>query len=350
MDQVTQTQLATLSGTEQEEKEATTQHAKEREGTQESTKTHTEVPETHPTLPPPLGDEANFPRLPSPTIKGNGPIHSPPREVQSPEPAASPHFIWNSKRALQENPLQTPSQESEKRSGTHTKIPDSTPITRQGYRSGRLAEDFWLALKMPNTPIAAQKILQVVPLLIKNDNTEGSAEYLVDKKPPPGNVLVRVQIAELLAGIPWTESRVKQHVVNEVAQTLHKLLVFTTKITNPLQKWGHGKWVAIWDEDHNGTQTCTLYVSVPVQEAKIKPRKHLNLGWKRVPEEIWCRFNSHNSEDIVDITENRMAWHQLLYTSTTQSSVPHPPISVTTPNRFSALGEEAAVTTSKLVC
>ena len=93
----------------------------------------------------------------------------------------------------------------------------------------------------PNTPPSTRKTLQVIPFLL-TDHNKDSAEYLVDNKTVPHQPLAHVHIAELLAGISWTKTRAKQHVVNEVAQALHKVLIFTNKAPNPLQKWKHGRW------------------------------------------------------------------------------------------------------------
>ena len=157
------------------------------------------------------------------------------KEAASPSPSGSaafieqPHLIWRFKPATQEE--QSLKKEHDKGKSSHGKIPESTPITRQGYRTSRLAEDFWLALQTPNTPISARKTLQVIPLLIKDREP---LEYLVSSKRQQLQPLAQVHIVELLACIPWAEHSAKQHVVSEVAQALHKIFVFTTKIPSPL--------------------------------------------------------------------------------------------------------------------
>jgi hypothetical protein len=117
-------------------------------------------------------------------------------------------------------------------------------------------------------------------LLIKNGGKNGAAEILVNRKMHSQPAIVQVHIAKLFAGIPWIETRVKTHIVNEVAQTLYKVLVFTNPANNPLQKWKQGRWFAIWEGEPEGDYTCTLYVSVYVQENKIKPQKGQNHGWQ----------------------------------------------------------------------
>ena len=78
------------------------------------------------------------------------------------------------------------------------------------------------------------------------------AEYLVDTKTSPPSAIIQVHIAEFLAGIPWTPLRARQHVVNEISQTLHKVLIFNNNLSNPFQKWQHGNWFACWGEDAEG--------------------------------------------------------------------------------------------------
>lgn len=162
---------------------------------------------------------------------------------------------------------------------------DSAPITRQGYRSGKLAEDFWVALATPHTPTSMRKTLRVIPIITKAHKDE-PLEYLVNTKTAASKAITHVHIGELLAGVPWTESRVRQHVVNEVAHALYKVLVFTNPAANPLQRWKQGRWFADWTCELDGDHTCTLYVSVTAHESKIKPRKGHTFGWHKIPQEI----------------------------------------------------------------
>ena len=162
-------------------------------------------------------------------------------------------------------------------------------------------------MNSPNTPQSPRKTLQVIPFLLTDHNRD-SAEHLVDYKTTPHQPIAQVHIAELLAGIPWTKARTRQHVVNEVAQALHRVLIFTKQAPNPLQKWKHGCWFSSWEGDSEGEHTCTLYVSVHVQETKIKPRKGQNFGWRRVPTAIWERINLHNPDKIEDSEAERAQW------------------------------------------
>lgn len=129
--------------------------------------------------------------------------------------------IWN---------LQQKTHRQTKASANKTK--DSTPIMWKGYCTGRLAEGFWSAPGMPNIPTSSCKTLWVIPFLTKNQD---QAEYLVDKSHQPFSNIALVHVAKLLAGIPWTTSRARQHMVNEVSQALHKVLIFNNNLFNPFK-------------------------------------------------------------------------------------------------------------------
>jgi hypothetical protein len=150
---------------------------------------------------------------------------------------------------------------------------------------------------MPNTPSAPAKKLRVIPFLTKNRHME-QAEYLVDNRGPSFGVVAYVHIAEVLAGIPWTQVRARQHVVDEVSQTLHKLLIFNNNISNPFQSWNQGQWYAQWAQGTEGESICTLYVSIDVPEQKVKPRKGNTLSWRKEPVEISLLHTSKITEDI----------------------------------------------------
>lgn len=168
-------------------------------------------------------DEENFPQLSSP---GSRKTPESPRE----QPPATPRtFIWRMKpQPDSETPVK--GKEKLKQPGS-----DSAPLTRQGYRSGRLADDFWEVLGIPDTPQNQRKKLRVLPLLTKNQTHK---EYLVDNSKQPPTPITTVYIAEVLAGLPWTTHRARQHIVNEVAQGLHKVLIFNNQHTPP-SKSGH---------------------------------------------------------------------------------------------------------------
>lgn len=258
-----------------------------------------------------LPDDINFPKLQSPYRKPVSPPsqlspahnHNTPqlRTPQAAEKTPSPAFVWRSKPP-NEDIQRTPDTQPEKRKQKPSipKIPDSAPITRQGYRTGRLAEDFWSALGIPNTPSTTRKTLHVVPFLVKDQLPE-QAEYLVDKKIIPHTTIALVQIAELLAGIPWTTRRAREHVVNETSQALHKVLIFNNNLSNPFQKWSQGRWFANWREDADGEHTCTLIASITVPEAKVKPRKGQNFKWQPIPTEIQAQIAAHTLDNIAPI-------------------------------------------------
>ena len=80
---------------------------------------------------------------------------------------------------------------------------------------------------MPNIPQSNRKRLRVIPFLIKNPKQGKNlewVEYLVDKSAHPFTTITFVHVVELLAGIPWTTNRARQHVVNEVSQCEPKVV------------------------------------------------------------------------------------------------------------------------------
>ena len=279
-------------------------------------------------------DEINFPKLSPPTRTNKGVPSQPSDSDTHTEP---PQFIWRPQPLEPEDP--TFRKEHDK--GKNVRISDSTPITQQGYRTGRLAEDFWLALKTPNTPTSSKKTLQVIPILLK-DRPQEPAEYLVSSKTHAFQPIARVHIAELLSGVPWTETSAKHHVVSEVAHALHKIFVFTTKVPNPLQKWRQGSWFATWDEETVDEFVCTLYVHILTQEAKLKPRKGHTVSWRRAPPELWSRLHDHTIESIADGTSDRTLWQQMV--SNSQDSKESRSSVSTSPNRFAVLSEEDGLT------
>jgi hypothetical protein len=168
---------------------------------------------------------------------------------------------------------------------------NSAPLTRQGYRSGRLADDFWTTLNVSETPQAPRKKLRVYPFLTKNQD-----KYLVENN--THKTITSVHIAELLAGVPWTTLRAGQHIVNEVAQALHKILIFNNQQTSPFQTWQQGNWFSQWELSSIGEHICTLYVSVEVQESQLKIRRGKKLGWKEIPTAIQPVLQLTNKEEI----------------------------------------------------
>jgi hypothetical protein len=132
-------------------------------------------------------------------------------------------------------------------------------------------------------------------------------------------------------------------VVSEVAQALHKVLIFTNKSPNPLQKWKHGCWFSGWEVDSEGEHTCTLYVIVQVQETKLKPRKGQNFGWRRVPTKIWERIHVHSADMIEDSEAERTQWQKMIGTPRRNSTKPNLSAG-SSPNRFSVLSEEEDLT------
>ena len=104
------------------------------------TPTKPSSPNPDPTL---LPNDVNFSQLQSPSQAT--PI-TPLQQRRTPE-ATSPinTFVWRLINA--EGGGSATDKGKEK-----MKLGESTPLTRQGYRSGQLAEDLWIALGMPNVP------------------------------------------------------------------------------------------------------------------------------------------------------------------------------------------------------
>ena len=253
-------------------------------------------PEIDPGIPPELQpNETNFPHLSPGAASGSSPPQS-----QS-QPPGTPHtFIWRKKPLTEE-------QTSEKEKGKlKTPGTESVPLTRQGYRSGRLAEDFWSVLNIQNTPTSAKKKLRVTPLLTKN---QAHSEYLADKTKPSFTPLLTVQIAELLAGVPWTLNRVRHHIITEVSQALHKILIFNNQSNTPIHKWEQGKWFSHWSLEE-GEHTCTMYVFVAIPENKLKIRKGRDLGWRNLPAGIPERIEEHTDVSIKEV-EATSAWQEV---------------------------------------
>ena len=279
-----------------------------------------------------IPDEINFPRLPSPVRPSprqwNGHI-SPPPTASTTENLATPVFIWRSPPVGQRPPrTMSGKEEGGKETGKSNtpRAPESAPITRQGYRTGRLADDFWGTLGIPNTPSSPRKTLRVIPFLTKNLLTE-QAEYLVDKKIFPFTTIVQVHVAEVLAGVPWSTARAKQHIINETSHALHRVLIFNNNLSNPFQKWTQGCWFANWVEDAEGEHTCTLFVSVAVLDSKVKPRKGQNFQWQLIPVAIRAQIAGKSSETITLVDEQQ--WSSMIGKPQLNSMVKQPNRSAT---------------------
>ena len=138
-----------------------------------STTDHQTVKDNNLTLNP---DEENFPKLPTPSKKKDN--KEPQEQQQSPSTLAAPsHFVWCNKP----NPTETHKGGDKGKGKQVPRTPDSAPITRQGYKSGRLADDFWIALNPPHIPASQKKTIRVIPILIK-EGKEEIREYLVNTK------------------------------------------------------------------------------------------------------------------------------------------------------------------------
>ena len=279
------------------------------------------------TIPELQTNDTNFPHLKSP---GAAPISSPPHSPSTQVPGTPLTFVWRVKSTPETKPsdkgkdkLKTPSSES-------------APITRQGYRSGRLADDFWAALNIPETPHSQKKKLKVIPFITKNHSF---TEYLVDNSTQPFTSITSVHIAELLAGVPWTVPRARQHIVNEIAHALHKVLVFNNQHTTPFQAWSQGHWFSHWTRAADGDHTCTLFVSIAVPEHKIKIRKGRDLSWRAIPSAAKEALLRVETEDVQEAQEAGLYWKAMACGRNDPSTSSHAPVP-TAPNPFSVLREE----------
>lgn len=275
-------------------------------------------------------DDINFPKLQTPV--------SAHRMTQETDPSSKNNetqFVWKSQHITSSLPKPSPA-DGNKGKG---KLLDSTPVTRQGYRTGRLAEDFWSSLGMPNTPSTNSKKLRVIPFLTKNRPTE-QAEYLVDRRGTSFGVVAYVHIAEVLVGIPWTQTRARQHVVDEVSQTLHKKLIFNNNLSNPFQRWNQGQWYAQWGQKEEGESICTLYVSIDVLEQKVKPRKGNHMGWRKEPVDVSLLRTSQATEEIQLVEPDNPLWQRMAGRLPLTQAKEH--MSPESHNRFATLLEKEA--------
>ena len=281
----------------------------------------TENTELLPELQP---NDQNFPQLSSPGTT-NKPTVQPPTPQQPGTPQA---FIWR-----QKPPTATPSTDK----GKEKSISDSAPLTRQGYRSGRLADDFWGVLNIPGTPSSQRKKLKILPFLTKNFT---HSEFLADNSNDPPSTITVVHIAEILAGVPWSEQRAKQHIVNETAQALHKVLIFNNQHNTPFQKWDQGCWFSQWSMTEEGEHLCTLYVSIAAPENKIRIRKGRNFSWRNVPTNITTLLTSTQTEQIQDVADLSAQWQDMAGQRDTPTNLKAQPATPKGKNPFSILRME----------
>lgn len=269
-----------------------TERDEDKEGaTTSNTQAEAEL-EPDPAIPPDLQpNDTNFPLLTSPEKLPTIPPTS--------QPPGTPNaFVWKRKSSTDETPA------DKGKSKLKTPSTDSAPFTRQGYRSGRLAEDFWEILNISGMPDSARKKLRILPILTRN---HVQTEYLVDINKSPSTPITTAHVAEQLTGVPWTLPRVKEHIIREVSQALHKVLIFNNQSTSPIYQWDHGRWFSHWNTKGN-KHICTIYVSIKIQESKLKFRKGRNFGWKTIPKEIQDTLVAQHTELIQDVGEGRTYW------------------------------------------
>lgn len=143
----------------------------------------------------------------------------------------------------------------------------------------------------------------------------------------------------MLAGVPWTTIRARQHIVNEVSQALHKVLVFNNQHNTPFQKWSQGLWHSQWARSNDGEHVCTLYVSIAVPEHKVKFRKGRELGWRSVPEPIKEVLSTSNLDEIQETTEGGRHWKAMAGGRFSNNNPPQTQVGAGQ-NPFSVLGGE----------
>lgn len=162
-------------------------------------------------------------------------------------------------------------------------------------------------------------------------------DYLVDNSHQPHTSITTIHITEILAGIPWTTQRARQHIVNEIAQGLLKVLIFNNPHNTPFQKWSQGRWHAHWTPTADGEQLCTIFVTIAPPENKIKIRKGKQLKWKPSPPSIMELLTCETSETIQVVGEHISAWSEM--TGLHQEGSSHPPQNHTTAAKksFSAM-------------
>lgn len=169
----------------------------------------------------------------------------------------TPQFVWRPKPvSLETKQPATPESKGgrgEKRKNTcvsqqtYRLCPHNTP--RVPYMS--IGEGFLDIAKRSQHPgIHTQDTLSH-PLSTKR-KWHRSTGILSGSKIQNTQPIAQVNIAELLAWILWTENKVRQHIVNEVSQALHIILVFTNRAANPLQRWKHGTWMSSWEGEPEG--------------------------------------------------------------------------------------------------
>ena len=280
--------------------------------------------------PPPFTENTEHPPELQPTEENFPQLHSPgkdtlPQTPKSQPPGTQQTYIWRQKPQMGHNT-------SEK--GKEKLNMESTPITRQGYRSGRLSEDFWEVINIPGTPATSKKKLRVLPVLTKNFS---HTEFLTDNSKNPHSAITTAHIAEVLAGVPWTLQRARQHIVNETTQALHKVLIFSNQHNTPFQKWEQGLWFAQWDSTGDGENICTLYVSIAAPEAKIRIRKGRNIGWRNITGSIKEALLQAQAETIQEVADLRKHWQRMKGTKDTNPSGQTTP---TANNPFAALSDE----------
>lgn len=276
-------------------------------------------------------NDINFPQLNSP---GSGKVHSGTQSQTTQQPGTPQTFIWRQK----------PDTQSANKVKGKSKVVESTPLTRQGYRLGRLAEDFWEVLHIPGTPTAQKKKLRVISFISKN---QAHMEYLVDKCNQTFTPITVLHIAEVLAGVPWNANRVKHHIVNELAQALHKILIFNNQHSTTIHKWKQSYWFSHWTEDIDGEHTCTLYANIAVPKSKIKLRKGREIGWRKIPAPIQTILSSPSSEEIRDVEINEAHWQAMTGLQGSASRTqPHTEDNPAARNSFAVLSEEEVLHSS----
>lgn len=102
-------------------------------------------------------------------------------------------------------------------------------------------------------------------------------------------------------------------------------------------------WEGELDKDH----TRTLYVSMLIQESKVKPRKGKDFGWRKVPQSLQHQVTTHTIDLIVDIEDDRAAWQQMAGVRNKDPNTNLRTTESAKQSRFVALSEEEELETQE---
>ena len=176
--------------------------------------------------------------------------------------------------------------------------------------------------------------MRVIPFISKSQT---HTEYLVDNCKQSYTPITIVYIAELLAGVPWTATRARQHIVNELSQALHKILIFNNQNNTPIHKWEQSAWYAQWTLTEEGDHVCTLYSNIAVPEQKLKIRKGREFGWRKTPTAIQAILTEPHLDQVQEVEDMAPHWQAM---TGLRGATHNPTFTTTARNPFEILTEE----------